>query len=126
MPGAKMIRRLCGRKSSRLSPGRRRVPSLREHKTSGYGMAEHSSRGLKIRLLSPAAIILIAFVGFTVAILRPREPAYHGRALSDWLKEFDRSDWTIAPDPGSPAVQAVRQIGTNALPTLLEMASTSD
>ena len=89
-------------------------------------MSGNFFRGSKTSLISIAALALITIVGLTVAVLQPREPAYQGKTLSDWLKTFDGSDWTIAPDPESPAVQAIRQIGTNALPTLLEMASTSD
>lgn len=48
--------------------------------------------------------------------LRFREPVYQGRRLSSWLAELDRS-W-----PGQdsePAAQAIREIGTKALPYLI-------
>ncbi len=48
--------------------------------------------------------------------LRSREPIYQGRRLSSWLEELRRS-W---PDPSSEqSAQAIRAIGTDALPYLM-------
>ncbi len=62
-------------------------------------------------------------------LLRPgksvltREPMFEGHPLSFWLKEcdkdFDGITKKVGPGPGR---NAVRQIGTNALPWLLRMA----
>ena len=56
--------------------------------------------------------------------LRPREPVYQGKRLSDWLRDLD--DNTLAADSRNRAVDAVRQIGSNCLPTLAEMLHSSD
>ena len=56
--------------------------------------------------------------------LSPREPVYQGKRLSDWLRDLD--DNTLAADSRNRAVDAVRQIGSNCLPTLAEMLHSSD
>lgn len=54
-----------------------------------------------------------------------REPKYQGKKLSHWLWEME-----VAPDTVSPAwkesVQAVRVMGTNAIPCLLGMIKVPD
>ncbi len=76
------------------------------------------------------AVVLLA--ASVYALLRSQaEPAYQGRSLSSWLADFDK-DLAKNPRWGSvpfivrdvtrvdqKAVEAVRQIGTNALPFLL-------
>ena len=56
--------------------------------------------------------------------LRPREPVYQGKRLSVWLRDLD--DNTLAADSRNRAVDAVRQIGSNCVPTLVEMLHSSD
>jgi hypothetical protein len=54
----------------------------------------------------------------------PREPVFEGRPLTSWLDHHVASS-AASPPYGSPgwkkADEAVRHIGTNAIPTLLEM-----
>jgi hypothetical protein len=57
----------------------------------------------------------------------PREPVYHGKALTLWLQTYDPS----SPfDKGSPewsqTDDAVLHIGSNGMPVLLQMLSASD
>src|SRR5437773_9802336 len=56
----------------------------------------------------------------------PREPVYHGRTLSSWLdQKFPmvrppvQQDWRAADE-------AIRHIGTNAIPVLLNMLRATD
>jgi hypothetical protein len=50
----------------------------------------------------------------------PSEPAYGGKRLSVWLDELAASDWSRPSDPRrEQSMQAVRAIGTNAIPWLL-------
>ena len=56
--------------------------------------------------------------------LSPREPVYQGKRLSDWLRDLD--DNTLAADSRNRAVDAVRQIGSNCVPTLVELLHSSD
>jgi hypothetical protein len=56
-------------------------------------------------------------VGVLVVALRPApEPEYEGKKLSEWVVEFSTN---ASPAGKSRAEQAVRHIGTNALPYLL-------
>ena len=59
-----------------------------------------------------------------IYLLQPREPVYQGKRLSVWLKAFigdssTEADWARARE-------AVRAIGTNALPILMEMFEAKD
>jgi hypothetical protein len=71
-------------------------------------------------------ILIVALVsGIVWELLRPKEPVYQGRTLSGWLEVYG-----TRPNPDSPewheANEAVRQIGTNGIPTLLAMLHRSD
>jgi HEAT repeats len=67
---------------------------------------------------------LPAYIGALVLsfVLQPREPVYHGYSLTQWLDDYyadSRAD--INDDsPHTEAYFAIRAIGTNALPTLLD------
>ena len=69
-------------------------------------------------------LTLLAVLGFVLLCLglRPREPVYQGKRLSDWFRELD--SW---PAKGSePATKAIREIGTNALPYLISALQADD
>jgi len=75
-------------------------------------------------------ILFAAIVGLSVfRIARPSQPVYEGKTLSRWLEGHVP---TSGADPpyGSPgwkkADEALRHIGTNAIPTLLEMLRAKD
>jgi HEAT repeat protein len=55
-------------------------------------------------------------------VLRAQEPAYQGKRLSAWLNGVWYLDGGVDPE----AEKAVHQIGTNAIPYLLELATTRD
>jgi hypothetical protein len=64
---------------------------------------------------------LAPVIAVAIAFIRPQEPHYHGRPLSEWLSTF-----TIVPyntnSPGyQQACEAVRQIGPRAIPYLLSL-----
>jgi len=59
---------------------------------------------------------LVAAACLLAALLRPREPVYQGKALSDWLEEVNRAG---SLNKTGPASNAIRAMGTNALPFLL-------
>ncbi|MCX6930091.1 MAG: HEAT repeat domain-containing protein [Verrucomicrobia bacterium] len=61
----------------------------------------------------------------------PREPAYQGHVLSYWLQHYYILPANIPSSgmvlqPNSQAVEAIRHIGTNAIPTLLRQARAHD
>ena len=72
-----------------------------------------------------ALLVLFGIIAGAIALhslLRQREPEYQGKTLSAWLKVGGHGD----PDEDKPAIEAVRQIGTNAVPFLLDMVRAKD
>lgn len=73
--------------------------------------------------LAVVVVAVSALLGWE--IFRFREPVYQGRPLSFWLK--DDPPWR-EPVEGHPKIadEAVRHLGTNAIPTLLRMLRAKD
>ena len=79
------------------------------------------------RTVAAVVLLLLLVVVRFIAIQFPHEPVYGGKPLSAWLQTYDPSspygngsrEWREADD-------AVRHIGTNATPTLLQMLRTGD
>jgi len=73
-----------------------------------------------------AWVVLLVVIAAVAAFcaLRPREPVYEGKRLSEWLRDLD--DNTLAADSRNRAVGAVLQIGSNCVPTLVELLHSSD
>jgi HEAT repeat protein len=70
------------------------------------------------------AIVLVVIAGVGVwQGLREREPVYQGRRLNVWLEILHREKLAHLDDR---AKQAIRHIGTNALPVLIERLRTHD
>ena len=63
------------------------------------------------------AIVLHALAALVACVLvfRDRDPAWQGRTLSAWLRDFDADK----PESRASAADAIRQIGTNALPLII-------
>ena len=55
-----------------------------------------------------------------------REPVYRGKPLSVWLQRYIQGGSYIGFWPEPEADEAIRQIGTNAIPTLLLMLREHD
>ncbi len=79
----------------------------------------------KRRQVGLAILVVTILAGAGWLALPSREPVYHGKPLTGWLRAME-----AAPDLKSPAwreaVEAVRAIGTNGLPTLLTMLGGDD
>jgi hypothetical protein len=89
-----------------------------------------------------ARTLLLAILGAILATggcatQRPKQPSYQGKSLSAWLEDYARTEYANEPDwtpawteedrqARARAVNAVREIGTNAIPWLLEMVSSQD
>lgn len=79
---------------------------------------------MRIRSRIALAILLLAVVGGIAWLaLRPNEPMYKGRRLSVWLEGFAGGNTNISR---FEADQAVRHIGTNAIPTLMRLIHAND
>src|SRR6266576_2155320 len=86
------------------------------------------------------AIIISALLTLEGCSTPSREPGYQGRGLTDWLKDYSRTQYANDPGPWIPpspwtdedravrarAEEAIRQIGTNALPLLLKMLASKN
>ena len=79
---------------------------------------------MKNRRRNLILLTLLAFLGvvFLCLALRPREPTYRGKRLSTWLQSLHIGKWVEAEE----AREAVKEMGTNALPTLIRMLGTRD
>jgi hypothetical protein len=80
----------------------------------------------KILLLGACGLVAVVAVCFFC--LREQEPSYNGRTLSEWLDLYDEENsiaYSQTPRD-TAAVNAVRAIGTNAIPMLSRWARTED
>src|SRR6478736_3856380 len=81
--------------------------------------------GMSRRIGIVTGLLLAGVVGSLLwRACGPREPVFEGRALTSWLDHHVASS-AASPPFGSPgwkkADEAIRRIGTNAIPTLLAM-----
>lgn len=85
-------------------------------------MAHNAAMNTRVRIAFAVAVIgATAFLMWRCA--PPPDPVYHGKALSAWLREYAKqpvSFYDGAPPQGE-AVDAIRTIGTNAIPLLLRL-----
>jgi hypothetical protein len=102
--------------------------------------------GKRIRVaLAVMFVVLVGLIGWQMA--QPREPMYQGKPLSFWLKDYARLVFRVPLSTNATASVmvkeqeeyirkqltgreeldgAVRQIGTNAIPTLLRLLRLKD
>ena len=68
-----------------------------------------------------------ALVAFTIWMALPRNngPRVHGRSLYSWLQNFRNAEGIDSPRP-SEATAAVQELGTNAIPYLLQWLKYQD
>jgi len=86
---------------------------------------------MRKRVQIALAVLPVALVSLIVwQLWRLREPVYQGRSLRAWVMDFDNtyaSDWTGEDSKKHlRAAEALRQIGTNALPALVGIISEQD
>jgi hypothetical protein len=78
--------------------------------------------------LFPLVVGMLLY-SLAIAPVRASEPSYEGKPLSDWLLalEFHRAghDNLVSADMRQPEA-AIRQMGTNAIPTLLDILGTKE
>lgn len=65
-------------------------------------------------------VVLVSVTALIWWLLAPREPEYGGKKLSVWLTELQALSRSAQANPRTPQVHALRAIGTNAIPWLLE------
>jgi hypothetical protein len=80
----------------------------------------------KFRLV--ACLLLIGTAALLAIILRPTEPAYRGKNLTEWGRLYSSALYSGAPDLKAKADvgDALRTMGTNSLPWLVQWISGSE
>src|SRR4051794_29710941 len=76
----------------------------------------------KLAILGAGVLAVFSLAVFLVIRTEPPEPYYNGRSLSDWFHQrmqFKDADGKDAKVKFDEATDAIRHIGTNALPLLL-------
>lgn len=73
--------------------------------------------------VSLVVVLALAAIGALSYATRTSEPSFQGRALSRWLSDIENAH---EDREAEPAMNAVRQIGTNAIPYLLGMMRVED
>lgn len=65
--------------------------------------------------------VLLALIATVVVVfnLPPKEPVYQGRRLTSWVEDLEHA--AFGSEKHQAASEAVKHIGTNAVPTLLQM-----
>jgi hypothetical protein len=77
-------------------------------------------------ILISAAVALVLLALLPIAFWPDeKEPEYHGKKLSEWLFLADEKGYAYVRPDNEP-VQAVKAIGTNAIPFLLKWVGTED
>ncbi|MDB6124088.1 MAG: domain containing protein [Pedosphaera sp.] len=82
-----------------------------------------SHRGVKKKRIILIAILLLVVAGLAIHFLRPKEPSYQSKTLTEWLKEHE-AERTVSKQAVSE--RAIEAIGTNATPTLLTLLTAKD
>src|SRR5260370_1169344 len=87
-------------------------------------MSVFNNAAMRKRSRIALALLFLAVIGGIAWLaLRPSEPMYKGKRLSVWLENYDHG----RSDPGFQETgEAVRHIGTNAIPTLLRRVRAKD
>src|SRR5437879_7147839 len=80
-------------------------------------MARWTSSAITKRIAVLVAVLVVGTA--TLWLWFDREPRWHGRTLSSWLKEE-------MANRNTNAEHAILQIGTNGIPTMLKMFKASD
>jgi hypothetical protein len=71
----------------------------------------------KLLILLACVAVCAGVAGVVSSVTRDNEPHYQGRSLSEWLNaHYSAPPWRYSTEPGD----AIREIGTNAIPYLLK------
>jgi len=72
-------------------------------------------------------VTVVAMVGLaTWKILSPKEPVFQGKRLSIWLAGYKISKYPVSSPQQKKADEAMRHVGTNAIPTLFRILQAHD
>lgn len=89
--------------------------------------SQRSRRSIKAKIVA-GFLVIVGLV--TIWSWSSNEPSYQGRRLSEWLKDFDKPYETTFivsfEDMPADALEAVRAMGADSLPTLLKQIQARD
>src|SRR4051812_17202672 len=81
-------------------------------------------------LIAGGIVLVGALAGLAWLLFSPHQPVYQGKPLTSWMDQYQEHILANQKSADRPkrdqAEAAIRQIGTNALPTLLRMAGAKD
>src|SRR5688572_15566759 len=80
-------------------------------------------RGKAATILLAVALGGATFLGWK--FYRP-EPVYHGKPLSTWAQQYGSNRWSSNQAAAREAELAIRQIGSDAVPFLLDQLRTEE
>src|SRR4051812_21602182 len=92
----------------------------------GKAFGEKSGTGWRPRSILLSLFLIMAICSLLWSVMRSREPSYQGEPLSFWLSRAVEKGF----DEDNPEVircrEAIRAIGTNAVPMLLRILRAKD
>src|SRR6185436_15838719 len=74
-------------------------------------------------------VVVLAAVTASLAawlFLRRVEPVYNGKPLTAWAQQYGSNNWSRRKELAREAEFAIRQIGTNSIPILLDLMRARD
>jgi len=86
-------------------------------------------KSMSLRQKKLAGVILFAALTMLLiwGFLHSTEPVYHGKTLSAWAQQYGSNNWRGGgASAAREAETAIRQIGTNSIPFLLDLMRVSD
>ncbi len=86
---------------------------------SGQPHQDHSRAGRKLRCGALVGAGFLFLAVSAIALRRAPEPSYAGRSLSEWLLLLQAPQFSNAAPSKTEAADAIRHIGTDAIPPVL-------
>src|SRR6266567_1689354 len=86
-------------------------------------MIECKTKTTRFAYFSIVGIIIVAIL-LAAICATPRDPCFNGRSLDSWLDDLARPG--VSYSTHAEAADAVKKMGTNAIPKLLEMLTSED
>jgi hypothetical protein len=74
-------------------------------------------------LIASSGILILLLLGLAICALLPNEPVYQSKTLTRWIVQLNTGNWTSQT---VPAEEAIRHIGTNAFPKIVQLLRSRD
>src|SRR5688572_26702845 len=80
---------------------------------------------VRSKIITPVVLLCLIVAGLVFALKPASEPSYEGKPLSAWLREISNPH-EQRDEKGVKAINVIRAMGTNALPSLMRMLQARD